>query len=136
MANSQQHLRSQSANVPSQHAKPNPKLPNWLRRVDTANEELNVSRSVWPTSVATLGDYNKQLQTSNHQPKQSGVTDQPTESNFHPDITIEHDGSFTINAPVDNDAAITIGGRTAIGRTGEFIGSYGGNTADFHGSYT
>lgn len=66
-----------------------------------------MSDTVQPASPITLGDYIKQLQAVGDKPYKSDKPSQPTESNFHPDIIPERDGSFTVNV---NDDKSTICG--------------------------
>jgi len=145
--------------MPSKQPNSNSQLRWGLYRLNNANTDILLSRSVPTTNMAILDHYIQQLRKVSNKPDQSNVAHQPNKSKQSNGAstatpTASSSASFesaTICATSTSCIGCTSSAcakseptspyfkpntTTAIGRTGEFFGSCGGNTEQFFGSTT
>ena len=79
------HLRSKSANMSDIKPNANSSMPDRLYGEHYPDSFLDVSKPIWNTSVATLGDYIRHLQEVDNKPNKpcfACESNQPNESDF------------------------------------------------------
>jgi hypothetical protein len=82
VANNQQHLHAEPANMPSKQPTTNAQLPDRLYGEHYPDSFLDMPRPVRESSVATLGDYIRHLQEVSNQSDKSCVSSESNESKF------------------------------------------------------
>jgi len=142
--------------MPSKQPNSNPKLRRGLYRLNNANTDILLSGSLSAFNLVALDHYIKQLRKVGNKSDQSNVAHQsnkPKQSDgsatapttftgFKPTTTCATPSNCIGCAPFScakSDSASPYfepATATAIGRTGEFFGSCGGNTEQFFGSTT